>query len=144
MNFKSDWLCSILPLQPQVPSAASLPLAYSRWKALEDSPGGDGGYRHSSVQNLYLLVFRIFIIEGIATVIIGALLPWMLIDSPATQKFLSPEDTEFYIRRLRADYQTGGKDGETFKWKYVTAALTDWKIYLSTIIFWGNSIVVYG
>lgn len=75
---------------------------------------------------------------------IGALIPFMLIDSPATQKFLSPEDTEWYCRRLKADYQIGAGDQGQFKWKYVISALTDWKIYLSTLIFWGNSITVYG
>lgn len=89
-------------------------------------------------------MFRIFLIEGIATVVIGALIPFMLIDSPATQKFLSPEDTEWYCKRLKADYQIGAGDQGQFKWKYVTSALTDWKIYLSTLIFWGNSITVYG
>jgi predicted MFS family arabinose efflux permease len=67
-----------------------------------------------------------------------------LIDSPSTQKFLSKEDTDFYIRRLQADMKTGSKDQTDFKWKYVVAALTDWKIYLSTLIFWGNTVVVYG
>ncbi|ETN38599.1 uncharacterized protein HMPREF1541_06636 [Cyphellophora europaea CBS 101466] len=85
----------------------------------------------------------IFIMEGIVTVVIGALIPFILIDSPATQKFLSPDDTKFYLRRLEHDNKTGSKDQDQFKWKYVTSALLDWKIYLSTLIFWGNSVVIY-
>lgn len=86
----------------------------------------------------------IFIVEGIATVIIALILPFILIDSPETQKFLSPEDTAFYIRRLKRDFNTGAKDQTVFKWKYVVAALTDYKTWLTTVIFVGHTITVYG
>lgn len=31
-----------------------------------------------------------------------------------------------------------------FKWHYLREALTEWKIYLAVIIYWGNSICLYG
>lgn len=87
---------------------------------------------------------RIFLIEGLITVAFGFFLPWIMLDSPEKCKFFTREEREYYCQRLKLDYATGGKDGEGFQWKYLRQALTDWKIYLSVIIFWGNTITGYG
>jgi hypothetical protein len=36
------------------------------------------------------------------------------------------------------------KTDEPFQWKFFWAALKDWKIYLSVVIYWGNAICSYG
>lgn len=89
----------------------------------------------------------IFILEGIVTVLVGVTLPWTLPDSPATASFLQPEEKEFIRLRLEEDSGTSaGRVGTTegFNMKYLTSALTEWKIYLAVIIYWGNSISLYG
>lgn len=81
--------------------------------------------------------------EGLATVVLGIALPFILIDNPDRAKFLSEHDKTLLIKRLRKDY---GHDTEDvgFKWKYLRDALTDWKIYFCIVLFWGNSITAYG
>jgi hypothetical protein len=61
----------------------------------------------------------IFIIEGLMTVVLGIVLPFMMWDSPDQASFFSAEEKAYFCRRLRLDYNTGGKDGEKFKWKYL-------------------------
>jgi hypothetical protein len=80
-------------------------------------------------------------LEGIVTVVIGVFLPVILPDSPATASFLTPKEKDFIAQRLIQDAgTTSGKvhTVEGFKWKYLKAALIEWKIYLAVIIYWGN------
>lgn len=89
----------------------------------------------------------IFILEGIVTVCVGVTLPWTLPDSPQTASFLTPEEKALIEHRLQEDAGTAaGKIGthEGFQWHYLRSALTEWKIYLAVIIYWGNSISLYG
>lgn len=83
----------------------------------------------------------IFIIEGIATVILGGGLAFCLPDYPETAKFLTEEERRFIVHRLRHD--GGTKTGEVgthekFNWRYLRAALCDWRLYLSAIVYWGS------
>ncbi|KAK5940198.1 hypothetical protein PMZ80_007618 [Knufia obscura] len=89
----------------------------------------------------------IFILEGIATVVVGVTLPWTLPDSPESASFLTPEEKALIKHRLEEDSGTAaGRVGtsEGFQWKYLIGALTEWKIYLAVIIYWGNAISLYG
>ncbi|KAL4895466.1 major facilitator superfamily domain-containing protein [Aspergillus ambiguus] len=89
----------------------------------------------------------IFIVEGLATVVIAVLTPWLLVDSPETCSFLSPDEKAFVVYRLAHDSgHTGTEVGtsETFQWRYLKSALTDWKLYCGIVIFWGNTISLYG
>ncbi|KAF2716611.1 retrograde regulation protein 2 [Polychaeton citri CBS 116435] len=89
----------------------------------------------------------IFILEGILTVLIGFSLYWTLPDSPETASFLKPYEREYIIRRLCQDSGTrAGKvsTNEPFKWSYLRSALFEWKIWLAVIVYWGNSISLYG
>jgi MFS family permease len=120
-------------------SAASMAGAFSGLLAFAiqnmDGVGGLGGWRW------------IFILEGIVTVAVGVTLPWTLPDSPETASFLTQAEKDFIQRRLRQD--AGTADGqvntsEGFKWRYLRAALGEWKLYFAVIIYWGNSICLYG
>ncbi|KAF9888592.1 hypothetical protein FE257_008524 [Aspergillus nanangensis] len=89
----------------------------------------------------------IFIIEGIATVLVAVCTPWLLVDSPESCSFLSPEEKQFITQRLAHDSgHTGTEVGtsEKFEWAYLKSALTDWRLYLGIVIFWGNTISLYG
>lgn len=120
-------------------SAASMAGAFSGLLAFAienmDGVAGLGGWRW------------IFILEGIFTVAIGVTLPWTLPDSPETASFLTPQEKDFINRRLVQDAGTKAgtvQTAEGFKWRYLRAALSDWKIYFAVIIYWGNSICLYG
>ncbi|CAG9940277.1 unnamed protein product [Clonostachys rosea f. rosea IK726] len=89
----------------------------------------------------------IFIIEGIATVVVGTTCFFLLPDSSETATFLKPEERKFLCQRLRHD--AGTKSGKVdlqdkFHWPTIVAAFTDWKIWLAVIIYWGNTISIYG
>lgn len=90
---------------------------------------------------------RIFILEGLLTLVVGVGAAWTLPNDVETSKFLTPIEREVILRRLRSDADQGGDQviGESpFEWKYLIQCVTDWKIYLSVIVFWGNSIASYG
>lgn len=84
----------------------------------------------------------IFILEGIVTVLLGVIIPFTLPDSPAVAKFLTNREKEIIANRLLQDSGTSAgmvATGEPFRWKYVRAALLDYKIYLGIVMFWGNT-----
>ncbi|KAI0903394.1 retrograde regulation protein 2 [Ustulina deusta] len=119
-------------------SAASLAGAFSGLLAFAienlDGIGGLAGWRW------------IFLLEGIATVLIGLSLPWTLPDSPASASFLDLDEKEHLQCRLKQD--TGTSSGqvqidEKFQWKFLKAALTEWRLYFGVIAYWGNSVCLY-
>ncbi|KAL4939119.1 major facilitator superfamily domain-containing protein [Aspergillus oleicola] len=93
----------------------------------------------------------IFILEGILTVLVGAIAPFTMYDFPETAKFLTEEERKYVIYALRN--QTNGPDTfredvveETakFRMKYVVDALTDWQIYVALFMYWGITCPLYG
>ena len=99
----------------------------------------------------------IFILEGIATVIISAAAFFLLHDFPETAKFLTEEERAFIVFRIKYQGQvamdsasstdssgngnmaTAPAQAEEAKWKYVRAAFTDWQVWLNILVFWGVS-----
>ncbi|KAI0966574.1 retrograde regulation protein 2 [Xylaria arbuscula] len=119
-------------------SAASLAGAFSGLLAFAieklDGKGGLAGWRW------------IFLLEGIVTVLIGCCLPWILPDSPATARFLDSGEKDHLQHRLEQDAGTSsGQVGidEKFQWRFLRAALTEWRLYFAVIAYWGNSICLY-
>ncbi|KAL2869603.1 major facilitator superfamily domain-containing protein [Aspergillus lucknowensis] len=93
----------------------------------------------------------IFILEGILTVLVGAIAPFMMHDFPETAKFLTDEERRYVIHTLRS--QTAGHDlsregvveeQAKFRMKYVFDALTDWQIYVGLFMYWGITCPLYG
>jgi len=78
----------------------------------------------------------IFIIEGLATVIVALFSYWVIQDFPDTAKFLTEEERVFVIRRLQDDMQFSAA-GETFNKKYIYKSLTDWKTWVAMGIYMG-------
>ena len=88
-----------------------------------------------------------FVLEGIVTVAVGCTLHWTLPDSPETASFLTAHQKSVIERRLMQDAGTKAghvntRDG--FSWHFLKEALLEWKIWLAVIIYWGNSICLYG
>ncbi|KAF8078748.1 MFS general substrate transporter, partial [Lyophyllum atratum] len=78
----------------------------------------------------------IFIIEGLATVIVALFSYWIIQDFPDTAKFLTEEERVFVIRRLQDDMQFSAA-GEKFNKKYIYKSLTDWKTWVAMGIYMG-------
>ena len=78
----------------------------------------------------------IFILEGLATVLVGISSFWIVQDFPDDAKFLSEPDRVRVIRRLKADQQSSAEH-EEFKMSYFWASVKDWKTLLSAVIYMG-------
>ncbi|KAK6844193.1 hypothetical protein PG995_014303 [Apiospora arundinis] len=83
----------------------------------------------------------IFILEGIATVLVGIGCWWMVFDWPEDARFLSPDDRIRMQRRLIADRQ--GRTAEDFSKSHIWAALKDWKTYGYMFIYSGALVPLY-
>lgn len=83
----------------------------------------------------------IFILEGLATVAVGAFCWWMVFDWPDTARFLTPEERIRVQRRLIMDRQ--GKTAEDFDKRHIWAALKDWKTYGYMVIYMGCLMPLY-
>ncbi|KAL4903571.1 hypothetical protein BDW74DRAFT_185971 [Aspergillus multicolor] len=89
----------------------------------------------------------LFILEGILTVLLGIAAPFLLPDSPESARFLNEDEKAILVHRLK--YDTGTSHGsfdehQTFQWKYVWAALRDYKVWLIVVVYWGSAIPIYG
>lgn len=89
----------------------------------------------------------IFIIEGIVTVAVGLVTPWLLADSPKSRpKWLNAEEQDYVIRRMIV--QNGGdeadKAGSHLSGSLVLAVIKDWQYYLLVLVNWANVIPSYG
>ncbi|KAI0974250.1 major facilitator superfamily domain-containing protein [Xylaria arbuscula] len=142
------WYCrrEIQLRQAMFFSAASIAGAFSGLLAYAiaklDGVGGLEGWRW------------IFILEGIATVVIALAAFFLLYDFPETATFLTEEERAFVIFRLK--YQGHSEDteegcasvqvsqAEEFEWKYVWAAFKDWQIWVNIFVYWGIVCPLYG
>jgi len=84
----------------------------------------------------------IFILEGLATVIVGIVSYWMVYDFPDNATFLNPVDRARVIRRLKEDNQSSAEH-EEFKMAYFWASVKDWKTYAFAIIYMGADGALY-
>ncbi|CZR63260.1 probable permease of the major facilitator superfamily [Phialocephala subalpina] len=121
-------------------SAASIAGAFSGLLAFAiakmDGVGGLDGWRW------------IFILEGIATVLVAISAFFVLHDFPDTASFLTIEERAWVVHRLKyqGSAQSSHQVAETegFKWKYVKAAFADWQIYVALWMYWGIVCPLYG
>jgi len=84
----------------------------------------------------------IFILEGLATIIVGIVSYWMVHDFPDEARFLSDDDRIRVIRRLKMDKQSSAEH-EEFKMEYFWASVKDWKTYAFAIIYMGACGTLY-
>ncbi|KAF8216659.1 MFS general substrate transporter [Mycena galopus ATCC 62051] len=84
----------------------------------------------------------IFILEGLATVLAGAVSFWIIQDFPDTAKFLTEAERTVVIRRLQSDAQYSAA-GENLRWKYIWKSLLDWKTWVGMIVYVGADMPLY-
>ncbi|GBE89578.1 MFS general substrate transporter [Sparassis latifolia] len=95
-----------------------------------DGLGGKGGWAW------------IFILEGLVTIVAGAMSFWIIQDFPDTAKFLTEAERTVVIRRLQEDDQFSAA-GETLKKRYLLKSLTDWKTWLCMLVYMGTDGPLY-
>jgi MFS family permease len=78
----------------------------------------------------------IFILEGLATVVIGGLSYFFCVNFPAEAHFLSEEERQRVLYRLKSDKQASAYH-EKFQFKYIIQGLTDPKTYFGMLIYMG-------
>lgn len=76
----------------------------------------------------------IFILEGLATVLVGLVSYWMVHDFPDEATFLTEQDRARVIRRLKVDGQSSAEH-EEFKMAYFWASVKDWKTWAFAVIY---------
>ncbi|KAL4069391.1 MFS general substrate transporter [Scleroderma citrinum] len=84
----------------------------------------------------------IFILEGLVTVVAGAMSLWIIVDFPFDATFLTEAERTMVIRRLQSDDQFSAA-GERLKYKYVKESVTEWKTYIAMFIFGGVDMPLY-
>jgi hypothetical protein len=84
---------------------------------------------------------QIFILEGLATIVIGVIAAFFLVDFPDKAKFLTPEEKTHVLNRLnieRADAET-----HNLNWKNLKHNLSDWSIWWISLIYLCNVGPIY-
>ncbi|EKM81780.1 hypothetical protein AGABI1DRAFT_126137 [Agaricus bisporus var. burnettii JB137-S8] len=84
----------------------------------------------------------IFILEGLATVLLGVMSFFIVQDFPDTAKFLTEAERTVVIRRLQTDDQFSAA-GEKLRWKYVFQSLVDWKTWVGMMAYTGCDAALY-
>ncbi|THH07739.1 hypothetical protein EW145_g3188 [Phellinidium pouzarii] len=85
----------------------------------------------------------IFILEGIATVVVGCISLFVLVDFPVTASFLTPEERAYVLWKKKYDNSAVG-EVEAFAWRYVWAAFTDWQVWLHILTYFSTVVPLYG
>lgn len=85
----------------------------------------------------------IFILEGLATVVIGVFSFWLVYDFPDKAKFLSDVDRIRVMRRLALDQQSSTAKEHEWKSSYMWDSLKDHKTWLGAIIYMGADGALY-
>ncbi|PFH46412.1 hypothetical protein AMATHDRAFT_77688 [Amanita thiersii Skay4041] len=85
----------------------------------------------------------IFILEGIGTVCVGFVAFFILVDFPATAKFLTPEERSFIVHKKRFDNSSVGEE-EHFESRHFIAAMTDWQVWIHILIYMSVIGPLYG
>lgn len=85
----------------------------------------------------------IFILEGIATVLVGILALFVLVDFPATAGFLTPEERSYIVWRKKFDNSSVGEE-ERFAMRHLLSALADWQVWLHILVYMSIIGPLYG
>jgi hypothetical protein len=88
---------------------------------------------------------QIFILEGIATVAVGIMCFFFLLDSPARAKFLNDDEKRYLVLRQQARRVVRSDEyrDKHFDRKAFFSVIFDWKMYLLIFSNWSNAVPNY-
>jgi len=89
----------------------------------------------------------IFLLEGLIPVALSLFIWKILPDSPETAKFLTQPERDLLVARIADDSGSGqgrATNADKIGKAHIIAGLSDWKIWAATVVFWGNTVGVYG
>nr|VWP02019.1 Hyaluronate lyase (EC (Hyaluronidase) (HYase) [Ganoderma boninense] len=76
----------------------------------------------------------IFIIEGLATVVVGFVSFFILVDFPHTAEFLTPGERAWIVHRKKYDNSSVGEE-EHFELRHLWETLLDWQVWLHILVY---------
>ncbi|EPS96925.1 hypothetical protein FOMPIDRAFT_1032200 [Fomitopsis schrenkii] len=76
----------------------------------------------------------IFIIEGLLTIVVSIISFFVIIDSPDSATFLTPEEREYLKWIKKYDLSSVGEE-EEFEMRQLTDLLCDWQVWLQLLIY---------
>ncbi|OBT88794.1 hypothetical protein VE02_03145 [Pseudogymnoascus sp. 03VT05] len=126
-RYELQWRLSLFFSASIIAGAFGGLLAYGLVKM--DGLGGYEGFRW------------IFIIEGLATAVIGALSKFWIADWPETATFLTDDERAMLIRKLAVD--VGDARMDRLDSKSIKRTLLDWKIWCGTLMYMGALVTGY-
>ncbi|KAF8328323.1 MFS general substrate transporter [Amanita rubescens] len=85
----------------------------------------------------------IFILEGLATIVVGFVALFILVDFPTTARFLTPEERAFIVHKKKYDNSSVGEE-EHFEMRHFWAAISDWQVWLHILIYFSVVTPLYG
>jgi hypothetical protein len=138
MNSRRDCHCSSLLVFLLEPLEVYLRTVLGRWLVLVATVDGDG--KHLPIITWALFdtqadESRIFIIEGLMTVVIGVAAKFMVVDWPETAKFLNGDERALLVARLALD--AGDARMNRLDKQAAKRVFGDWKIYCGIVMYMG-------
>lgn len=87
----------------------------------------------------------IFILEGLATIVIGILCYFIIYNSPKTCGFLSPEETVYWEWHLKQDAGKNNEaaDNEPLQWKHIREGAFHWRVWYMVLVSLGCTVPIY-
>ncbi|TBU34082.1 MFS general substrate transporter [Dichomitus squalens] len=103
--------------------------------------GAFGGLLAAAISNMDGIAGKpawawIFIIEGLVTVVAGAMSFFIIQDFPDTAKFLTEAERTVVVRRLQSDDQFSAA-GESLRWHYIWKSVLDYKTWIGMLLYMG-------
>lgn len=87
----------------------------------------------------------IFLLEGMATVVLGVACFFLLIDTPAlSTRWLNPEEIRFLELSMFIKQGGGFQEESTVRWKDIRMVLTNWRVYVQAYFLLCQSALSYG
>lgn len=87
----------------------------------------------------------IFLLEGLATVVLGIACFFLLIDTPALSKrWLEPDEIRYLELSMFIKQGGGFQEENSVKWKDIKMVLTNWRIYVQAYFLLCQSALSYG
>ncbi|KAF7296089.1 hypothetical protein MKEN_01424000 [Mycena kentingensis (nom. inval.)] len=81
--------------------------------------------------------------EGLATIVVGVVAFFVLVDFPVTATFLTPHERSYIVWRKKYDNSSVGEE-EHFEMRHLYEALTDWQVWGHMFVYMAVITNLYG